>query len=618
MSAPKPPFHTTTEELLYNILQKLPDVTYLTKDDINSLAKLNALILDGDVPTDEAITNAINAIKGKVPEEGDSLGKLYSIIQGLGNLKNEDIDTLAELNAILSDADLLSVDDFNETMTSFMDGVPIEGNSLKKLYDLIATKQNKFGSTFPDTYFVSPNGNDETGLKGDFSKPYTPAGAAAQAQAGDKITFLPGNYTINTSIAKAGVAYSTLGGKATITVNQTDAIVFDFNSLLDDKNDVMIQGDFDFIIENGGIIFDFKVTNNPNQRYVVKWASAFQSEGIFMRMPGIFSSGIFEGNIEMDTNTNHSAIECRDSISTEGAAVMNLRINNRSQSNYAIRPWFSGFIFNISYKATNYGLLSPPLNGGGNDHNVYILSIAQGDPCVTHLTYGVCMGSINGGTVMIFPGNFNMDARLTNCTLNAAPSSSAKINAQANNVTIINDQVSVLKLDGTWRDCSYTHTSTSLCIMEGQFYNFQFNNSVGILKITGYIKLKDTTSAPVYGNESLEITGKVVGSAQQVILLAQGAPVVISGMIKQLNESSPAIKSAGAGHTHLLTLRNAVIESGTSAASGIEIDLPDGMNIKLYGNSYSNKPIGGTGAINYQVGSIDDFIVDGDVGVIDI
>ncbi|HEY9048286.1 MAG TPA: hypothetical protein VIN08_20405 [Ohtaekwangia sp.] len=616
MNTPKPPFHTTTEELLYSILQKLPDMTYLTANDINSIAKVNALILDGDLLTDESIANALDTIRGKVPEEGNTLGKLYSIIQGLGNLKKEDIDTLAELNAILNDADVLSLDEFNESMTGLMDGVPVEGNSLRKLFDLIATKQNRFGSTFPDTYFVSPNGNDQTGLKGDFSKSYSPAGAAALAQPGDRIAFLPGNYIINTNIAKPGVAYTTFGGKATITVNQQDTIVFDFVSLTDNTKDVIITGDFDFIIQNGGGVFSFK--GSEQQKFTVRWANAFQSEGVFMRMPGPFSSGIFEGNIEMDETGTQAAIECPTTISTEGAGVMNLRINNRSHANYAIKPWFGGFIFNITYKATHYGLFSPPLNAGGNDHNVYILNVNQGDSCVTHLTYGICTGSFNGGAVTVYPGNFNMDARITNCTLNAAPMSSAKITAQANNVKIVNDQVNVLKLDGVWKDCSYMHTSTSLCILEGQFYNFQFINSVGILKITGYVRLKDTTSAPIYGNEYLEITGKLVGNAQQVILLGQGAPIVISGMIKQLSELSPVIKSSSGGHTHLLALRGCVLEAGTSAPGAIEVNLPDAVNMKLYGKSYSNKPMTGTASVNYLVGSADDLLVDTDVNVVDL
>jgi hypothetical protein len=210
-----------------------------------------------------------------------------------------------------------------------------------------------------------------------------------------------------------------------------------------------------------------------------------------------------------------------------------------------------------------------------------------------------------------------MNARLVGCLLYASPQTSCTVAAQADSVTIFNDQVKVLQLDGVWQNCSYNRTSTSLCILEGQFYNFQFNTSVGILKITGYVRLVDTTSAVVNGNEFLEVSGKLVGNALQVIQLGQRAPIVISGYIKQLHQFAPAIKSAGAGNTHLLILKNAVIESGSSSPDGIKIDAPDGLELKLYGKSYSNKQIGVNAIVDYLVGNNDDFVVDNNVQVID-
>lgn len=45
MSVPKPPFHSAIEELLYNIYLKLSDnSTGMTTNDINTLAKLNAIL----------------------------------------------------------------------------------------------------------------------------------------------------------------------------------------------------------------------------------------------------------------------------------------------------------------------------------------------------------------------------------------------------------------------------------------------------------------------------------------------------------------------------------------------------------------------------------------------
>jgi len=481
----------------------------------------------------------------------------------------------------------------------------------------LGVNQSVVGDSFPSTYFVSPLGNDSTGVKGDYTKPFTPQGAVSIASPGDSISFLPGIYTINANIAKNGVAYSTFGGKVTIIVDQLDAVVFDFDSLPVSALDVSIQGDFDYIITNGGNVFKFKGAATT-QKYVVKWANAYQYSGVFMLMPYSFDGGVFEGNIEIDSASTTPAIKCSSSSSTEGAGVMNLRITNSSTSSYAIIPWFGGFIFNISYQGTYFGLFGAPLNGGGNDKNVYVLNVKQASGCTTYLSNGDYSGSFDGGQVTLFSSaNVNINARLVGCTLNAGPATSSKITAQASNVTIINDQVTVLKLDGTWKDCYYTRTSTSLCVLEGQFYNFQFNSSGGILKITGYVRLRDNTSLFVYANEYLEISGKMVGNAQQILKLSQGSPIVISGSIKQLNPDYPAIKTETGGYVHSLTLKNAVIEGGGASASGISIDLPDGLDLKLYGKSYCNKALAGTGPINYIVGTADDFIVDPDVSVID-
>jgi virulence-associated protein VapD len=100
------------EELLYNIYLKLQDMNSLQESDINTLAKLNAILTDADLMKVEDITLAINAIKGNVPDAGNTLEKIFNIIQGFTYLKAEDIDTLAELNAILSDADIIKTEDY--------------------------------------------------------------------------------------------------------------------------------------------------------------------------------------------------------------------------------------------------------------------------------------------------------------------------------------------------------------------------------------------------------------------------------------------------------------------------------------------------------------------------
>lgn len=118
MSIPKPPFHSATEELLYNIYLKLQSGTGLSAMDINTLSKLNAILTDADLMGAEDITNAINGLIGNVPVVANTLEKLYGIIQGLTFLKREDIDSLAELNTILSNANLVRAEDLTNAFNS--------------------------------------------------------------------------------------------------------------------------------------------------------------------------------------------------------------------------------------------------------------------------------------------------------------------------------------------------------------------------------------------------------------------------------------------------------------------------------------------------------------------
>jgi len=137
MSIPKPPFHSVLEELLYNIYLKFPDVTNLSVNDINTLAKLNALVLDADLVSIDEVTSAISGLKGNVPIVGNTLEKLYNIMQGLGSLKAEDIDTLAEINAILTDADLVRTDDLVNSINLLKGNIPNTADTFEKLYTLI-------------------------------------------------------------------------------------------------------------------------------------------------------------------------------------------------------------------------------------------------------------------------------------------------------------------------------------------------------------------------------------------------------------------------------------------------------------------------------------------------
>jgi hypothetical protein len=130
-----PPFYSRTDELLYKIYLKLQggSMPGLTANDINTLSKLNAIIEDGELISQSQFNDAIMVLRGNVPVSANTLEKLYNIIQGMQSLKREDIDTLEELNAILSDADLVRIQDLADALVA------------------LNVKQRKFQFYFPDS-----------------------------------------------------------------------------------------------------------------------------------------------------------------------------------------------------------------------------------------------------------------------------------------------------------------------------------------------------------------------------------------------------------------------------------------------------------------------------------
>lgn len=120
MSVPSPPFRSVSEELLYNIYLKVSNGATvgngINATDIDTLAKLNSFLTDAVLMKADDIMSAIDALKGNVPAVANSLEKLYNIVQALTYLRQEDIDTISELNAIISDADLVRISDLAEVL----------------------------------------------------------------------------------------------------------------------------------------------------------------------------------------------------------------------------------------------------------------------------------------------------------------------------------------------------------------------------------------------------------------------------------------------------------------------------------------------------------------------
>lgn len=132
-----PPFYSRTDELLYKIYLKLngESMPGVTLNDINTLSKLNAILQDGDLVSQQHFNDSIMALKGNVPVSANTLEKLYNIIQGMQSLKREDIDTLEELNAILTDADLVRIQDLADALVA------------------LNLKQRRFQFYFPDSHW---------------------------------------------------------------------------------------------------------------------------------------------------------------------------------------------------------------------------------------------------------------------------------------------------------------------------------------------------------------------------------------------------------------------------------------------------------------------------------
>lgn len=138
---PQPPFNSAIEELLFGIYQKLENAGGgLTPTDLNTLAKLNALLIDADLMSMEETVLAINEIKGNVPMTANSLEKIYNIILALNYLRREDIDTLAELNAILQDADIVKSEDLNNAIGA----LPLNKRTFRFYFDPSAHDLDRF------------------------------------------------------------------------------------------------------------------------------------------------------------------------------------------------------------------------------------------------------------------------------------------------------------------------------------------------------------------------------------------------------------------------------------------------------------------------------------------
>lgn len=341
MSIPKPPFHTASEELLYNIYLKLQVMNSLQESDINTLAKLNAILTDADLMKADDVIQVINAIKGNVPDAGNTLEKLFNIIQGFTYLKAEDIDTLAELNAILTDADIIKTEDLQSSVSAIKGNAPIAGDTLEKLYNLLqpilnawVQDGNNVGSTRP------------IGTKDNFPLPFITNNS-------ERGRFdVAGNFLIGHS--------GPVGGRVHIRAAST--LEAGFSVFIDDPVANLLLG-----LTNNGRLFINK--DKPNLLINGGWQSLTGSRNL------IITSGPMGGRL-VDTTSDNTVLGYNAASSTgtnpSRAIARNVVVGSEAGSSDTVGANFTDSIYIgyhagylISYNAGNRNTMIGSNAGGG-------------------------------------------------------------------------------------------------------------------------------------------------------------------------------------------------------------------------------------------------------------
>jgi len=94
--------------------------TRLESADIDTLAKINAIITDGTILDSVDEDNFASDSDTKVPTQQSVKAYVDSIVSGLTALEATDVDTFVEINALLGDATLIRVEDTDTSAFSFV------------------------------------------------------------------------------------------------------------------------------------------------------------------------------------------------------------------------------------------------------------------------------------------------------------------------------------------------------------------------------------------------------------------------------------------------------------------------------------------------------------------
>jgi hypothetical protein len=489
------------------------------------------------------------------------------------------------------------------------------------------------GALFPNVLFVSPTGDNGTAITGDFSKPYTPAGAAAVAVSGDTICFLPGSYTINTNIAVNGVKYITWG-PVQITVSTANATVWDYNALtnLGVTSPIEITGEFSFVL-NGTNTTILKLHSGAVDRSITfKFSLATVTLGnALIVTPQSCRPSLFEGSVVLN-GTGYAIIGGASSFDAHGS-VIKMVIYSTSTVNEAIN-WniatggLSNCIFDVTYYNITAGGKGFQTAAGASTttRSSGRIIIVQPSGATSQLSGGVYDLTVEGGTIILNgTAKFSITGFFYNCTVQGSSQINATIIGYYKSCTLYNNQCNQFVLDGHSVDCTLAWASNQITTLKGVHYDIQ--GSGGSLIIDANVKWLTGQYFQISYSRTLKIcpNAKLVGNINGAgVVTSVGLPKCeIFGEVKNNNTGSAAHVlyhyNANSSADYIFKLKNAIlVTKGAAGSNSIYVLSTFTGYVQMLGQSFANVAAGGAGTITYTIGASTDLIVDTDIDIEDI
>lgn len=488
-----------------------------------------------------------------------------------------------------------------------------------------ATGGISLGDLFPDTYFVSPLGNDATAQPGDLGKPYTPAGALMAASSGDKITFLPGYYMIDYGMAKDGISYTTLGGDVIIEIFGTNTVLFDY-SPSSSTLPIFITGYFFYKINGPGCAFFKGNDAAANYRpHFVTWLLMECWEGSYgIIFPRFSTAAQFDGQIDVDTAFTGFAMSTplSSNFAESRGGKIDVRVNNMSAKPGFGGSSFKGYIVQINYYSNDV------LAGFADGFSIvqdclWTLNIVQNAGCTSKMPSG---------------GTFNVN--LTGGSYDFRGASKLQIDGFYKNANLLFNVTDGVYISGRLDTC-YVFSNSDKLVISGESndtelggnslvlyglhigMHFGVNSRVGWLKVFGTIIFKVGAFIAFDGNARMEVSssGKIIGDYAGAFINMRTQPnnklFVIGGQIINKSAGQPVIGFVDSGNVQTVILKSAVLVS--NGGNTINVGATANAVLKIMGTSYMNNALGGAGAgaVVYPIDPVGSLIVNPDVEIMD-